>query len=477
MTMRRFRWLVICCACVLGGQASARVPNALPPAVARVLGTVGLAQSSLSFAVLDPVTGELLAGLNTDTPRSPASTVKVVTTFAALDLLGPSYVWHTRAMTDGPVKAGVLDGDLILKGGGDPYMTLERWWSFAHALRDKGLKSIHGDILIDDTAFALPAEDPGAFDGRPNRSYNVLPAALMVNFQSVEFRLVPNPELHRVDVVATPSPVNLTIDNRIAFTGGLCRGAADRVDFEVASARWDRVVFTGALAEGCAERSISRVLLQPADYAFGTFVALWRELGGDFSGSLRVAPAPVSAKPLLDFESLTLAEIVRLTNKYSSNLMARHLLLAIGQARFGLPATPEKGAAALADWSHDRALGLDDIAIDNGSGLSRATHISALQMARVLDAAYRSPYAPEFLASLPMAGIDGTLRARMRDSRPGSVRLKTGHIDGVSGVAGYVATPAGRNLILVSLVNDPRADLGKAEPVHAALVDWIESSL
>jgi D-alanyl-D-alanine carboxypeptidase/D-alanyl-D-alanine-endopeptidase (penicillin-binding protein 4) len=131
----------------------------------------------------------------------------------------------------------------------------------------------------------------------------------------------------------------------------------------------------------------------------------------------------------------------------------------------------------MAEWSHDRGLGLDDIAIDNGSGLSRTTHISALQMARVLDSAYRSAFAPEFMASLPLAGIDGTLRSRMKDSRPGSVRLKTGHIDGVSGVAGYVVTPAGRSLILVSLVNDPRADLGKAEPVHAALVNWIESSL
>ena len=151
-----------------------------------------LPAEALSFAVLEVDSGRLVAGHNPDTPRSPASTVKVVTTFAALDMLGPSFTWHTKASIRGDLDEGVLNGDLILQGGGDPYMTLERWWSFTHALRAKGLKAIHGDIVIDDTAFAVPAEDPGEFDGRPNRTYNAVPDALMVNFQSVEFRLVPD---------------------------------------------------------------------------------------------------------------------------------------------------------------------------------------------------------------------------------------------------------------------------------------------
>ena len=448
-----------------------------PAPVAEIMAAQHLRADAVSFAVIDPESGRLLADLNGDIARSPASTVKVVTTFAALDLLGPAYVWHTRALLRGDLKNGVLDGDLILQGGGDPYLTLERWWSFARTLRDKGLKSIHGDILVDNTAFSLPAEDPGAFDGRPNRSYNVVPDALMVNFQSVEFRLVPNESLHRVDIVATPAPVNLVIENRLGLAAGRCRAAASRVDFEVASERWDRVVFSGALSASCAERSISRVLLRAPDYAFGTFVELWRELGGDFSGQLRVAPAPVDAQVYVTFDSLTLGEIVRLTNKYSSNLMARHLLLAMGAERFGPPATLDKGAAALADWSHEHGLALQDINIDNGSGLSRTTHISALQMARVLSDAYRSRFAPEFMASLPLAGIDGTLRSRMRSTAAGSVRLKTGHIDGVSGVAGYVTNAAGKTFVLVSLVNDARADAGAAEPVHAALVIWIQANL
>jgi D-alanyl-D-alanine carboxypeptidase/D-alanyl-D-alanine-endopeptidase (penicillin-binding protein 4) len=344
-------------------------------------------------------------------------------------------------------------------------------------LRAKGLKTIHGDIVIDNTAFSLPPEDPGEFDGRPNRSYNVIPDALMVNFQSIEFRVLPDAGARRVDVIASPAPVNLAIENHVRFAPGRCGGAAGRVDFQVASAVWDRVIFSGALSPHCAERSFTRVLLQPATYAFGTFVELWHESGGGFTGKLRVEAAPADAQPILSFDSLSLGEIVRLTNKFSSNLMARHLLLTMGEERSGSPATLEKGAAAIADWSRERGLDLHDVDIDNGSGLSRSTHISALQMAQTLSAAYRSRYAPEFLASFPLAGVDGTLRSRMKTSPAGGVRLKTGHIDGVSGVAGYVTGNSGKTYVLVSLVNHSRTDLGAGEPVHAALVTWMLDNL
>jgi len=445
--------------------------------VSRTLTAQGLPPSALSVVILDPDTGRVLVSELPDTPRGPASTIKTVTTFAALDMLGPTFVWHTRAAIRGSIQKGVLDGDLILQGGGDPYITLERWWSFAQSLRAKGLRSIRGDIIIDDTAFVLPPEDPAAFDGKPNRSYNVLPDALMVNFQSVEFTVAANPETREVDITTTPAPINLTIDNHVRFVPGRCGSATGRVDFKVVSDAWDRVEFSGALSPSCAERSFSRVLLKPATYAFGTFVQLWRELGGEFTGKLQVEASPPDAQPYLTFDSLTLAEIIRLTNKFSSNLMARHLLLTIGSERFGAPATPEKGAATLAEWGAQRGFDLQGVDIDNGSGLSRSTHISALQMARILSAACRSRFAPEFMSSLPLAGLDGTLRSRMKNSPAGAVRLKTGHIDGVSGVAGYVTPQDGKTYVLVSLVNHPRADIGAAEPVHAALVTWMLENL
>jgi D-alanyl-D-alanine carboxypeptidase/D-alanyl-D-alanine-endopeptidase (penicillin-binding protein 4) len=445
-----------------------------PPAdVLRTLEAERIPPASVSYVVLDVDTGQAVISLNAEAPRSPASTLKTVTTYASLDLLGPAYTWHTRALVRGRLENGVLDGDLVLQGGGDPYMTLERWWGFVRRLRAQGLKAIRGDVVIDNTAFALEPEDPGAFDGRPNRVYNVEPDALMINFQSIEFHVVPNADARTVDIVAEPAPSNLVIDNRVRFTAGRCRGSANRVDFEIPAPRGNRVAFRGTLAAACAPRDLTRALLTPTDYAYGTFVSLWRESGGEVDGKLRVEATPADARVLLSYESLTLGEIVRLTNKYSSNLMARHLLLTVGEERYGAPATVAKGVAAIGEWGRARGLGLEDLEIDNGSGLSRSAHISVRTLANVLRNAYRGPYAPEFLASLPLAGIDGTLRSRMQSTPAGSVRLKTGHIDEVSGVAGYVTTPAGKTYVLVSLINDPRVDTGAGEPVHAALVKWI----
>jgi D-alanyl-D-alanine carboxypeptidase/D-alanyl-D-alanine-endopeptidase (penicillin-binding protein 4) len=465
------RRIAIVCACMtLSATAiAAAVSSGIPAAIAQLMAAQRLPSSALSFVIVEADTGRVVMSHNPDTPRSPASTIKTVTTFAALDMLGPAFVWRTRAW--------LHDGDLYLQGGGDPYITLERWWSFVQSLRSQGLNSIAGDIVIDNSAFSLPKEDPGAFDGRPNRSYNVVPDALMVNFQSIDFSLAANAETHRVDIVASPAPVNLEVDNHIRYAPGRCSGPTARVDFQVASPQWDRVIFAGTLSPHCAQQTFARVLLQPATYAFGTFIELWRQSGGQFEGKLRIESTPADAKLLYTFDSLSLAEIVRLTNKHSNNLMARHLLLTLGRERYGDPATLEKGASAIADWSRERGFDLSGVDIDNGSGLSRGTHITALQMAKILGAAYHSAFAPEYLASFPLAGMDGTLRSRMKNSPAGAVRLKTGHLDAVSGVAGYVTTPTGKTFVLVSLVNNVRADFGAAEPVHAALAAWILNNL
>jgi D-alanyl-D-alanine carboxypeptidase/D-alanyl-D-alanine-endopeptidase (penicillin-binding protein 4) len=219
------------------------------------------------------------------------------------------------------------------------------------------------------------------------------------------------------------------------------------------------------------------VLLSAPSYAFGTFVQLWRESGGAFDGKWRLAAAPSTAIPFVSFDSLTLAEVIRLTNKFSNNLMARHLLLTLGAERFGAPATLDKGVRALSAWSQERGLPLSDIEIDNGSGLSRTTRISVLQLAAVLRAAYHSRYAPEFVASLPLAGVDGTMRSRLHGAQPGSARLKTGHLDGVSGIAGYVTGASGKVYVVVSLINDPREGAGVGDGVHNALVDWTQAAL
>ena len=332
--------------------------------------------------------------------------------------------------------------------------------------------------MIDNTAFALPPEDPGAFDGRPNRTYNVLPDALMVNFQSIEFRVAPNAQTGKVEVAATPAPVNLAIDNRIALRRAI---AARRRIESISKSPPSSGIASCSPARcraACAERSITRVLLNPPQYAFGTFVELWRQLGGEFSGALRVEAAPPDAQPYLDFDSLSLGEIVRLTNKFSSNLMARHLLLTMGEERFGAPATTQKGADAIALWARERGLDLQEMDIDNGSGLSRSTRISVSQMATSPERGLSQPLRAR-VHRLAAARRDRRHHAmpRMQQTPAGSVRLKTGHLDGVSGVAGYVTTASGKSFVLVSLVNDLRSNAGAGDAVHAALVAWMQENL
>ncbi len=448
-------------------------PRLAPPPIERVIEQGHLPYASVSYIVEDANTGAVVIERNPGIARGPGSVMKMLTTFAALDTLGPQFKWHTRALVDGPIVHGVLHGNLYLQGGGDPYLTIERWWRFAAELRATGLRTIDGDVVIDDHEFSLPNENPAAFDGHPNRPYNVIPDALMVNFQSIDYRVAPDPGAHRVAVTALPRPVNFGIEDDIRLVGGRCAGYGDRIGYRVVSPQRDRVVFSGTMSMHCGPELFTRAVMQAPEYAYGTFVQLWRELGGRIAGGYAHRAAPPRARAVLDFESLPLAEIVRLTNKFSNNTMARTILLTLGERRYGAPATLGKGITVIEDWAREHRIPLDGTVIVNGSGLSRRTRIDAETLAALLRVAYHSNFAPEYLASLPIAGVDGTLQRHMQETPPGAVRLKTGHIDDVSAVAGYVRTRSERTFVLVSLVNDPRVATGAAERLHQALVDWI----
>jgi len=469
--MHRFVLSGLFAIAIVASAAAAPVPAPAP--VERIIEEGRLPYASVSFVVEDADTGALISERNPDVARGPGSVLKLLTTFAALDTLGPTFKWHTRALVDGPIIGGVLRGNLYLQGGGDPYMTIERWWHFIAELRATGLRTIDGHVVIDDRAFSLPSEDPAAFDGHPNRPYNVIPDALMVNFQSIDYRVAPDPSAHRVDVSALPRPVNLAITNDIRLVGGRCAGYGDRIGYRADPPLRDQVVFSGTMSMHCDPQAFTRAVMRAPEYAYGTFAQLWHELGGRILGGYLHGATPPQARPVLDFESLPLAEIVQLTNKYSNNTMARTILLTLGERRYGAPATPDKGVTVVEDWARAHRIPLDGTVIGNGSGLSRSARISAVTLAALLRVAYHSDFAPEFLASLPLAGVDGTLRRRMRETPPGAVRLKTGHIDDVSAVAGYVRTWRERTFVLVSIVNDPRVATGAAERVHQALVDWI----
>ena len=465
----RFLPILTLAACGALDSLQPAAAEPLPAPVLQALAVQRIPPLAVSALVRDVNTGETLLALNASTPRSPASTIKVLTTYAALDELGPNYVWQTRALATGPVVDGHLKGDLVLKGGGDPFMTTERWERFARELRYRGVTHIDGDVIIDNTLFEAQAADPDDFDGKGYKSYNVLPDALLVNLQTVEFRLVP--DKGRIAVVLDPQPDNFRVVNQIRPLKTACRSGAHALHFEDESP--SQITIAGPLSVHCEGVSLRRAVMRGPEFAYGTFVSNFRDAGGTVAGHLKVAPSPPSARTLVSYESLTLAEIIRLINKFSNNPMARALLLTLAAERAGTPGSVTKGASVMADWLARHGIACADLVLDNGSGLSRTARISAQCMSDVLVSAAKSRYYPEFAASLPLGGEDGTLKSRFSETKgEARVRMKTGHLRDVAALTGWITTSSGRNLVVTVLVNHPGAEYGDGDKVINAVVRW-----
>jgi D-alanyl-D-alanine carboxypeptidase/D-alanyl-D-alanine-endopeptidase (penicillin-binding protein 4) len=440
----------------------------------RVLAGHDLSSGGLSIYVQDVVREEPLLRYNADVPRNPASVLKLVTTFAALDRLGPAHTWATRVWTDGELDlaTGRLSGDLVVHGGGDPWLTLERFWTLLRDLRAKGLRDIDGDLVIDRSLFDLPAEDPGAFDNRPLRAYNVSPDPFLVNLKAVRFTIVRRPGRSRPEVLVEPPLANLRVVNQIRDAQGPCRGYQRGVAVQAAREP-DTIVFSGRFPTGCSEYSLYRSVMSAESFAWGVFKSLWGELGGSISGSLRTDFAPVDEPPFHVMRSISSAEVVHRVNKYSNNVMARTLVLTVGLEQAGAPATLEKGRAAVTDSLRAAGVSTRGLFIDNGSGLSRDSRLSARTLGEMLGAAWRHRYMPEFIASMPVSGEDGTLRRRLGGSTVGQAHMKTGRLQDVSSIAGYVQSRSGQRYAVVVLHNDADVHRGPGQELQDALVRWV----
>jgi len=447
----------------------------LPPDVERVLTQRRIPGTSLSVLVREIGREEAVVSYNAEVPRNPASTMKVLTTYAALEILGPAYTWRTRAYAAGEVRDLALQGDLVIEGGGDPFMTADRWWGFVNGLRQAGIERIAGDVVIDNSYFAPQGDDRGSFDNRPYRTYNVLPDALLVNSQTVNVSIVPDEASGSVRARVNPWPANLSVDNAVRLDRGPCRRGGGGVIVAMPEGpAGNRLSLGGHYAAGCGPMSVTRAVMRAPDFAFGTFKTYWQQSGGALDGGMRLGTVPPGARLVFTYESLTLAEVIRLVNKFSSNVMARTLLLTLGAEKAGRPGSAAGGGRVIRDFLAARGIVVPDLVLENGSGLSRTERISAHGLAAVLLDAWRSPYAAEFQASLPLSAVDGTLRRRFRSpDMEGRLRMKTGTLQDVSALAGYVSAASGKTYVAVIILNHPGAEHGAGEQVQAALVDWV----
>ena len=439
------------------GAHAAPVNTTLSPKVQQALKTNKLQNDALSLVML-PLSGPGVPTVfNADVSMNPASTMKLVTTYAALEMLGPTHQWKTEFYTDGTLSNGILQGNLYLKGGGDPKLNMEKLWLLMRDLRANGVQQITGDLVLDRSFFEQPQLPVFDDDGNDkNKPFLVKPDSLMVNLKALRF--VARNDAGKVLISVEPPIASIRIDNQVKAvntkqcTGDVRYNPVTQADGSVL------VTVSGQLADGCNSQTYLS-LLDHATYTAGAVRAIWKELGGSIQGQNRQAAVPKNAKLLARAYSPDLAEIIRDINKYSNNTMAQQLFLSLG-AQFRSDADGDDAKAAqrvIRQWLAKKGITAPHLVMENGSGLSRAERVSAREMAQMLQAAWKSPYAAEFISSMPIAGKDGTMRKRLKTTAMnGQAHIKTGTLNTVRAISGFSRDSNGHTWAVVAILNDPR---------------------
>jgi len=448
--------------------------SGLPAPVQRVIQAHGMDPARVAVWVQPVHDDKPWLAHNADTTLNPASVIKLATSLAALEMLGPAYTWKTRVYLGGPVEQGVLKGDLWIVGGGDPFLVTEEFWKLLGALRRLGVRQIEGDLVFDLSYFQLPEEESAAFDGQPHRVYNQSPHALLVNFNALHVDVIPDADGETVHAMVDPPIEGLRVENRLRQRAGACGGYRLGISYRVLEAQAG-IGLDGRFPGACGPHRFARTALTPETYVHGLFQNLWAQWGGRFDGGWRVDTwQDTEREPDLVHESRPLGDLIRLANKHSNNVMTRHFKLALGAEQFGVPATPKKGLNAILDYLDSQAIDARGLVLDNAAGLSRDNRITSRQLAGILRAGRESPYMPEFVSSLALAGLDGTLRTRFEDDpAAGRMHLKTGFLDGVSAIAGYVKTAAGEDVMVVVIANGPGVQWGTGIELQDAVLRWV----
>jgi len=460
---------------------SANAFAGLPVAVADALKKVSIPQSNVAVYVQAVDETVPLISHNANKSFNPASVMKLVTTNAALDLLTPAYRWKTEVYRDGEVKGGLLNGNLIIKGYGDPSFNVEEFWRLLMAVQQAGIANITGNLIVDKSYFPPNVGNGKPYDNETWRAYNAMPSAFLVNGRNTSFKF--NVTDAKVTINQEFALQEIQIVNNVVLSQQACGDWRSQMRYDIKPSETkpnqtnfgnDKMVvtFNGGFSSDCGERYLELSVLNDEQYAFYTFKKLWRELGGAFTGQLKIHELPSNAIKVTEQFSEPLGHIVRDINKWSNNLMARQLLLTLSAEKQDLPVTGAKGAAVIKDWLNTKKINASELVIENGSGLSRIERISSANLGKMLVSAYHSPVMPELIASLPILGLDGTTKMRLKDSlSAGRVHIKTGSIDGISAIAGYILDAQNKRYVVVMMVNHLNAAASKI--AQDSLMEWV----
>ena len=388
---------------------------------------------------------------------NPASVAKVFTTALALQKLESTYRFKTGFHADAEPVDGVLNGPLYIKGSGDPAFLSADLWASLRQLRTKGVDVINGPVVLDDSAFteqmpSLGLAEEDAFDDAPHRAYHAQPDALLLNFGTMSIDLKINE--NTVVVVPEEAPKDWAFVSEINLIAGVCGAWKNGMSVDFSKAGRNVVVTVkGNYPRRCGQSRLP-IRVPAQDWLWESWVKeIWLQLGGKFAGpqggQVIKGVTPASTIALYTHYGKPLSDLIKQINKWSSNVMARHLELAVA-------GTPEAFNAQLKDWLKLQGISSNDWFFENGSGLSRNTRIDAKGLAEFLrNMAARSDF-PDFLASFPRAGADGTLHRRVNNVN-GFAYLKTGSLNGVRSLGGYLRDREGQLWAVGVLVKSPRA--------------------
>lgn len=451
---------------------------ALPVNLQEALAKAQLPLESVAVVVQPIEGGPPLISHNAAKAMNPASVMKLVTTYAALEALTPAYRWKTEVYRNGSLNQGVLDGDLIIKGSGDPALNAAEFWRLLQQVQQQGIRQIRGNLILDLSVYAPEVGQRQVLDDEPWRAYNANPSALLLNGRNTSFRfsVVSSANKPAVQISQEFELTNIRIINTMRTRKGACTDWRSDLHYSVTpQVDGVTVAFSGTLPEQCDERYLELSVLTDTQYVYASFKKLWAQLGGQFNGQLTLAPTTDGATLVTTWTSPPLDSVVRDINKWSNNVMARQLLLTIGLEAGFVPADEASASLALTHILRQRGLQFPELVVENGAGLSRNERISAEHLAQLLVTAYQRPVMPVFIASMPILGLDGTTKKRLADGNSrGMAYLKTGSLEGVSSIAGYVQDMTGKRYVLVVIANHARAAAVRAVQ-DALLQQLIES--